>query len=64
MVIFECDGHFQDSIQTIYKRFFTEWLQFSGYEYAGLSDIEIYPIRNKKLKGGRSEVWIAVKKTK
>lgn len=61
-VIFECDGHFQESIQTIFKRFLTEWLPFSGYEYAELPDIEVYPISDPKSKGGHSEVWIAVKK--
>ncbi|MBZ9626186.1 AraC family transcriptional regulator [Clostridium sp. FP2] len=63
-VIFECDGHFPDSIQTIFKRFLTEWLPFSGYEYDELPDIEVYPINDQKLKGGHSEVWIAVKKAK
>ncbi|MBU3130501.1 AraC family transcriptional regulator [Clostridium tagluense] len=63
-VIFECNGHFPDSIQTIFKRFLTEWLPFSGYEYDELPDIEVYPINDQKLKGGHSEVWIAVKKAK
>jgi len=63
-VIFECDGHFQDSIQTIFKRFITEWLPFSGYKYAELPDIEVYPVSEQNLKGGHSEVWIAVKKAK
>lgn len=63
-VIFECDGHFQESIQTIFKRFLTEWLPFSGYEYAELPDIEVYPISDPKIKGGHSEVWIAVKKAR
>ncbi|ENJ9653955.1 AraC family transcriptional regulator [Clostridium botulinum] len=62
-VIFECNGNFKDSIQRIFKRFLTEWLPFSGYEYAKLPDIEIYPISDPKLKGGHSEVWIAVKKS-
>lgn len=61
-VVFECDGRFPDSIQTIYKRFLTEWLPFSGYDYAELPDIEVYPMSDQKLKGGHSEVWIAVKK--
>ena len=61
-VIFECDGHFQESIQAIFKRFLTEWLPFSGYEYAELPDIEVYPISDPQSKGGHSEVWIAVKK--
>lgn len=63
-VVFECDGRFKDSIQTIFKRFVTEWLPFSGYEYAHLPDIEVYPIRDPKSKGGHSQVWIAVKKEK
>lgn len=63
-VIFESDGRFKDSIQTIFKKFLTEWLPFSGYEYAQLPDIEVYPISDPKLQGGRSEVWIAVKKGK
>lgn len=63
-VIFECDGHFQESIQTIFRRFLTEWLPFSGYKYAELPDIEVYPIVDPNLKGGHSEVWIAIKKTK
>lgn len=61
-VIFECDGHFKESIQTIFKRFLTEWLPFSVYKYAELPDIEVYPISDQKSKGGHSEVWIAIKK--
>lgn len=61
-VIFECDGPFRDSIQTIFKRFLTEWLPFSGYEYAQLPDIEVYPVSGQKSKGGHSEVWIAVRR--
>jgi AraC family transcriptional regulator len=63
-VIFECNGHFKESIQTIFKRFLTEWLPFSGYTYAELPDIEVYPINNENLQGGHSEVWIAIKKEK
>ncbi|WMJ82239.1 AraC family transcriptional regulator [Clostridium sp. MB40-C1] len=63
-VIFECDGRFKESIQTIFKRFLTEWLPFSGYEYAQLPDIEVYPISDPKVQGGHSEVWIAIKKGK
>lgn len=62
-IIFECEGRYPESIQTIFKRFLTEWLPFSGYEYAELPDIEVYPVNNGKLKGGNSEVWIAVKKS-
>lgn len=61
-VIFECNGHFMESVQTIFKRFLTEWLPFSGYAYAELPDIEVYPVSNQDSKGGHAEVWIAVKK--
>ena len=63
-VIFESDGHFIESIQSIFRRFLTEWLPFSGYTYAELPDIEVYPISKEKLQEGHSEVWIAVKKEK
>ncbi|WP_273326194.1 AraC family transcriptional regulator [Vallitalea guaymasensis] len=63
-VIFECDGPLPKSIQTIFRRFLTEWLPFSSYEYAKLPDIEIYPVRGDKSKGMHSEVWIGVKKIK
>ena len=60
-VIFECNGHFKESVQTIFKRFLTEWLPTSGYEYAELPDIEVYPINTAGGKSGHAEVWIAVK---
>ena len=63
-VIFESDGHFKESIQNIFRRFLTEWLPFSGYTYAELPDIEVYPISKEKPQEGHSEVWIAVKKEK
>ncbi|WP_309137250.1 effector binding domain-containing protein [Clostridium sp. CM027] len=61
-VVFECNGHFKESVQTIFKRFLTEWLPVSGYEYAELPDIEVYPVSDKGSKGGHAEVWIAIKK--
>lgn len=63
-VVFECNGHFKESVQTIFKRFLTEWLPFSGYEYAQLPDIEVYPIYKENQIGGHSEVWIAIKNEK
>ncbi|WP_459480617.1 GyrI-like domain-containing protein [Clostridium saccharoperbutylacetonicum] len=62
--ICECDKCFPESITTIFKRFYTEWLPFSGYEHAESSEIEVYPINNEKSKGVHSEVWIALKKQK
>lgn len=61
-VVFQYNGHFKESVQSIFKRFLTEWLPFSGYEYAELPDIEVYPINSKEAKSGHIEVWIAIKK--
>lgn len=60
-VIFENDGHFKEDVQRIFRRFYTEWLPFSGYEYAGLPDIEVYQVQEGSPAGGHSEVWIAIK---
>lgn len=63
-VVFENDGHFKENVQDVFKRFYTECLPFPSYEYAGLPDIEVYPIIHGKSIYGHSEVWIAVKKKK
>jgi len=60
--VFENNGHFKENVQDVFKRFFTEWLPFSGYEYAGLPDIEVYPVIAGKPICGHSEVWMAVKR--
>ncbi len=62
--VFENEGHFKENVQDVFKRFFTEWLPFSGYEYAGLPDIEVYPVVYGKPFCGHSQVWIAIKKEK
>lgn len=36
-LIFENDGYFKESVQGVFRRFYTEWLPFSGYEYAGIT---------------------------
>ncbi len=41
--VFEDSGPYRQSVQNIFKRFVTEWLPSSGYTYAGLPDIEVYP---------------------
>src|SRR5699024_7593734 len=63
-VVFENNGYFKENVQSVFKRFYTEWLPFSGYEYAGLPDIEVYPIYHETPTSGHSEVWIAIKKNK
>ncbi len=61
-VIFENDGNFKENVQNIFRRFYTQWLPFSGYEYAGLPDIEVYPVCKEIPSNGHSEVWIAITK--
>ena len=61
-VIFENDGRFKEDVQSVFKRFYMEWLPFSGYKYAELPDIEVYPICSGQPVHGHSEVWIAVVK--
>ncbi len=61
-VIFDNNGRFKEDVQSVFKRFYTEWLPFSGYQYAELPDIEVYPICSGQPVNGHSEVWIAVVK--
>lgn len=61
-VVFKNDGRFKESVQSVFRRFYTDWLLVSGYEYAGLPDIEVYPFPSGSSAAGHSEVWIAVKK--
>lgn len=63
-VVFENDGRYKESVQSVFQRFYKEWLLFSGYEYAGLPDIEVYPISDGKTINGHSQVWIAIRKEK
>lgn len=62
--VFESNGPFKESIQTIYKRFFTEWLPFSGYTYAEIADVEVYPVCNEAIVSGYAEIWMSLKKEK
>ena len=62
--VFENNGYFKENVQSIFRRFYTEWLPFSGYEYAGLPDIEVYPVCKETPVSGHSEVWIAIRKEK
>ncbi len=56
--IFECDPS-PEAIQDLYRRFYTEWLPFSGYEYAETQDIEVYPTPDQSNK--KVEVWFSVR---
>jgi AraC family transcriptional regulator len=60
--IFECSEPFPNSIQELYRRFYTEWLPFSGYEYAETYDIEVYPMDDWQVQ--KVEVWFSIKDPK
>ncbi|AGF55828.1 AraC family transcriptional regulator [Clostridium saccharoperbutylacetonicum] len=60
--VFECKGPFKESIQIIYKRFFTEWLPFSGYKHAEIGDVELYSVYDEEKVSGYSEMWMSIKK--
>ena len=60
-VVFENNGFFKEDVQRVFRRFLQEFLPFSGYEYAGLPDVEAYPALHKPSVQGYSQVWIAVK---
>lgn len=63
-VVFENDGMFKEDVQGVFRRFLTEFLTFSGYEYAGLPDVEVYPICKGQPQKGHSEVCIAITKAR
>ena len=60
--VFENKGNFKENVQDIFRRFYTEWLLFSGYEYARLPDIEAYPVQTQAPYDNQCDVWIAIQK--
>ena len=48
---------FSENSQKIYKRFYTEWLPYSGYTYGEVADIEVYPDNNEN----SMEIWFSIK---
>ena len=60
--VFENKGNFKENVQDIFRRFYTEWLLFSGYEYARLPDIEAKPVQTQAPYDNQCNVWIAIHK--
>ena len=65
-VVFEDNGPYRQTVQNIFRRFATEWLPASGYIYAELPDIEVYPYREESqnfpnIRNRPVQVWIGVK---
>lgn len=61
-VIFDCPIPYKDTVQKIFQRFISEWLPFSGYRYAMLPDLEVYPFYEDYEQSKVCEVWIAIEK--
>ncbi len=61
-VVFENDGLFKEDVQSIFKRFLSEFLPLSNYRYAYNCDVEVYPMFFPPAKQGHFEVWMAIKK--
>ena len=62
-VIFECTGAAKESIQNLYRQFYTEWLPTSGYEYGNTPEIETYTDGDVKSPDYKSELWFPIKKS-
>lgn len=59
--IFEVHGAMPDAMQKVWKQIYTEWFPASGYEHAGLPELEIYTAGNAADPDYYSEVWIPIK---
>lgn len=62
--VFECVSPMPNAlaIQELQKRIITEWLPSSGYVYANLPDIELYPNGDINAPDYTTEVWIPIQK--
>lgn len=59
--VFEVIGPMPNAMQDILKRIYSEWLPNSGYEHAGLPEIEYYSSGDNMASDYRSEIWVPVK---
>lgn len=50
--VFEAEDASPETVQAVARRFFAEWLPFSGWRYAGQT----------KAEAGRAEIWFAITK--
>lgn len=60
-VVLTAKGTFAEQIPAVLRRFLAEWLPFSGYTYAEIADIEVYPSGSQVGDNGRAEIWLAVR---
>lgn len=60
--VFPCVGPMPDSIQSLWKRIYSEWLPTSGYEIVPGFDVEMYTAGNVDSADYKSEIWLPVRK--
>lgn len=59
--VFELTGPINTTLETAWKRIFTEWLPTSNYKYAETIDIECFPYDgNKEANNYKFEIWLPV----
>lgn len=59
---FQCVGALPNSLQELYKRFYTEWLPITTYNYFNGPDLEIYTETDTMSDTHKCELWMAVNK--
>ncbi len=60
--VFDCTGPMPDAMQNLQHRILAEWLPSSGYEWAPLSDLEVYFGPNMTAEDYKSQVWLPIEK--
>ena len=58
--VFQCTGPMPSAFQELYKRFYTEWLPVSDYNYTNGPDMEVYTENDTASPTYKCELWMAV----
>lgn len=60
--VFESIGPMPQAIQKVWERIYSEWFPATGYEHAGLPELEVYPREGDNASENYyCEVWIPIK---
>lgn len=59
-VVFEVHGPMPKAMQTAWKEIYSEWFPTSGYEHAGIPELEVYSEGDPFRTDYYSEIWIPV----
>ncbi len=60
-VVFPCSGPLPDTMQTLWKRIYSEWLPQTGYEFLPDCEVELYTRGTPSDLSYYSEIWIPIK---